>query len=165
MPGLGSEAIDFAAASELFAPARRLRRADLVTLRLATVHQRREVPTVGGVLLFGVNRGRHFPDVWIQAGGFAGADRSHIVDHVEIRTPLAQAVEDGVAFVDRHTLHGAEIGAVRRRDRPSIPPVAVREAVVNAVAHADYSQLGAPIRIAMFDDRLEVGARVSCPSG
>jgi len=32
----------------------------------------------------------------------------------------------------------------------------VREAVVNAVAHADYSQRGAPIRVSIFDDRLEV---------
>ncbi|MEJ7667891.1 MAG: ATP-binding protein [Casimicrobiaceae bacterium] len=32
----------------------------------------------------------------------------------------------------------------------------MREAVVNAVAHADYSQRGAPIRVSIFDDRLEV---------
>ena len=36
------------------------------------------------------------------------------------------------------------------------PPVAVREALVNAVAHTDYAQPGAPIRVALFDDRLEV---------
>ena len=32
----------------------------------------------------------------------------------------------------------------------------MREAVINAVVHADYAQRGAPIRVAMFDDRLEV---------
>jgi ATP-dependent DNA helicase RecG len=53
-------------------------------------------------------------------------------------------------------LHGAEIGAVRRTERWSLPPVAVREAVINAVVHTDYAQRGAPIRIAIFDDRLEV---------
>ena len=37
-----------------------------------------------------------------------------------------------------------------------MPPATVREAIVNAVAHADYSQQGAPIRVAIFDDRLEV---------
>ncbi len=45
MPGLDSEAIDFVAASESFAPVRKLTRADLETLRLGTVHQRRKVPT------------------------------------------------------------------------------------------------------------------------
>ncbi len=38
------------------------------TLRLVTVHQGRKVPTVGGMLLFGPDRERHFPDAWIQAG-------------------------------------------------------------------------------------------------
>lgn len=45
---------------------------------------------------------------------------------------------------------------MRRRERWSLPPAAVREAIINAVAHADYAQRGAPIRLALFDDRLEV---------
>ena len=69
---------------------------------------------------------------------------------------LIQAIEEAIAFVEKHSLHGAVIGRLRRRERWSLPPAAVREAVVNAVAHADYSQQGAPIRVAIFDDRLEV---------
>lgn len=37
-----------------------------------------------------------------------------------------------------------------------IPEVAIREAVINAVVHADYAQTGAPIRIAVFEDRIEI---------
>ena len=37
-----------------------------------------------------------------------------------------------------------------------MPPLAVRETIINAVVHADYSQRGAPIRVAVFDDRLEI---------
>ena len=48
------------------------------------------------------------------------------------------------------------IDRLRRSERWSLPPVAVREALVNAVAHTDYAQSGAPIRVALFDDRLEV---------
>src|SRR5256885_3973776 len=48
------------------------------------------------------------------------------------------------------------MGRVRREEHWSVPPVAVREAIINAVVHADYSQRGAPIRISIFDDRLEV---------
>lgn len=51
---------------------------------------------------------------------------------------------------------GAEFGRVTRRDLPTVPPVALREALVNAVVHTDYSQRGAPIRIAVFSDRVEV---------
>jgi ATP-dependent DNA helicase RecG len=156
MPGLDSEALDFRAASELFAPVRRLRRNDLQTLRLVTLHQGRTVPTIGGMLLIGENRERHFPDAWIQAGRFRGVDKSHIVDRTEIRTYLVQAVEEAITFVEKHAMRGADIGRIRRSERWSVPPVAVREAVVNAVVHADYAQRGAPIRLAIFDDRLEV---------
>ena len=58
--------------------------------------------------------------------------------------------------MEKHALHGAQIGAVRRKERWSLPPVVVREAVINAVAHTDYAQRGAPIRLSIFDDRLEV---------
>lgn len=156
MPGLDSEAIDFRAASECFAPVRALARRDLETLRLVTTHQGRKVPTVGGMILFGRERERHFPDAWIQAGRFAGADKSRILDHTEIHSTPVRSVEEAVAFVLKHVWHGAEIGAVRRKDRWSVPPEALREALVNAVVHADYAQRGAPIRLSIFDDRIEV---------
>lgn len=156
MPDLDSEVLDFRAASESFAPVRRIGRRDLEILRLVTDYHGRKVPTVGGVLLFGRDRERHFPDAWIQAGRFRGTDRSRILDRTEIRSHPVRAIEEAIAFVEKHGLHGAEIGAVRRREQWSLPPVAVREAVINAVAHADYAQHGAPLRIAIFDDRLEV---------
>ncbi len=156
LPGLDSEALDFRAASDSFAVFRRLARRDLETLRLLTDHQGRKVPTVGGMILFGGDRERHFPDAWIQAGRFAGTDKSRIVDRVEIRSLPVRAVEEAIAFVHKHALHGAEIGAVRRKERWNLPPVAVREAIINAVAHTDYAQRGAPLRLSIFDDRLEV---------
>jgi ATP-dependent DNA helicase RecG len=156
MPGLDSEALDFRVASESFAPFRTLARRDLETLRLLTDHQGRKVPTVGGMILFGEDRERHFPDAWIQAGRFQGTDKSRIVDRAEIRSLPVPAVEEAIAFVHKHALHGAEIGAVRRKEHWNFPPAAVREAIINAVAHADYSQRGAPLRLSIFDDRLEV---------
>jgi len=158
LPDLDSEALDFRVASEFFAPFRKLSRRDLVTLRLLTDHQGRKVPTVGGMVLFGKDpsRERCFPDLWIQAGRFKGKDRREILDQVQIRSLPVRAIEEAIAFVQKHSLHGAEIGSVRRRERWSLPPEAVREAVINAVVHADYSQRGAPLRLSLFADRLEV---------
>lgn len=156
MPGLDSEAIDFRAASESFALVRRLRPRDLETLGLMRAVGRRRVPTIGGVLLFGRSRADHFPDAWIQAGRFAGLDRSRIEDRAEFRSLPVQAIDEAISFAGKHAFRAAEIGTSRRRDRWSLPPVALREAIVNAVAHADYSQSGAPIRLSIFDDRLEV---------
>lgn len=156
MADLDSEALDFRAASESFKPTRTLRKRDLETLRLLTKHQGHTVPTVGGVLLFGRDRERHFPDAWIQAGRFDGLDKSRILDRAEFRGLPVSAIEAAIAFIEKHTLYGAEIGRVRRTDRWNLPPIAVREAMINAVAHADYAQRGAPIRISIFDDRLEI---------
>lgn len=156
MPDLDSEAIDFRVASESFATVRKLKRIDLETLRLVMTHQGKKVPTVGGVLLFGRDRTRHFPDAWIQAGRFDGKDKTHIADQLEIRAHPVSGIEAVIGFVQKHSQHGVQIGAVRRQERWSLPPVAVREAIINAVAHADYAQHGAPVRVSIFDDRLEV---------
>lgn len=156
MPELDSEALDFLAASESFAPARKIKRSDLETLRLLTHHQGRKVPTIGGMLLYGKDRERYFPDAWIQAGRFRGRDKTNIADSNEIRLYPVAAIEETIAFIQKHILHGAEIGAIRRREVWNLPPVAIREAIINAVVHTDYAQQGAPIRVSIFDDRLEV---------
>lgn len=165
LPELDSEAIDFRAASESFAAVRKLKRGDLATLRLVTKHQGRTVPTIGGMLLFGHNRLEHFPDAWIQIGRFAGTDKARILDHAELKSYPIAAIEEAIAFIHRHMQRSAEIGAVRRQDRWSLPPIAIREAVINAVAHADYAQCGAPIRIALYDDRLEIESPGLLPFG
>jgi len=156
LPEFNSEALDFRVASELFARVRKLSRGDLKTLRLVTPYQGRLVPTVAGMLLFGRDRLQAFPDAWIQAGRFGGVDRVRIEDHAEFQQCPIEAVERVIAFVQGHIRRGAEIGAVRREDRWQYPPEALREAVINAVVHADYSQSGAPIRVAIFDDRIEI---------
>jgi predicted HTH transcriptional regulator len=80
IPDLKSEAIDFRAASELFAPYRQLTAQAWSTLRVTTEHQGRQVPTIGGLLLFGKDRFARFPDAWIQAGRFAGINRARLLD-------------------------------------------------------------------------------------
>jgi predicted HTH transcriptional regulator len=162
---LDSEAIDFRAASELFAPKRKLKRGDLDTLRVMTKHQGRKVPTVGGLLLFGTERKERFPDAWIQAGRFDGVDKVRLIDTLDIHNSLPEAVEGAISFVQKHDLHGIEIRGARNTDTWTLPPAAVREAIVNAAVHADYSQKGAPIRVAFFDDRLEVESPGMLPFG
>lgn len=165
MPDLDSEAIDFRAASESFAPFRALARRDLVSLGILVKHQGRPVPTVGGMLLFGHERDRHFPDAWIQVGRFAGTSKAKILDHHELRGYPVPAIEETLTFIGERLRRGATIGAVLRQDRWELPPVAIREAVINAVVHADYSQQGAPIRVALYDDRLEIESPGLLPFG
>jgi len=156
VPELNSEAIDFAAASQCFAERRSLRRQDLEALGMVSRHQGRMVPTVGGLLLFGRERLARYPDAWIQVGRFAGTDRTELIDRADLTDYPVAALEQAVSFVERNTRLSMSIGRLRRRDAPAVPPAALREALVNAVVHADYAQRGAPIRVAVFEDRVEV---------
>lgn len=156
MPDLGPEAIDVEAIRQAFEDIRPVNRRDLETLRLTMRYQGRVIPTVGGVLLFGRDRLQHFPDAWVQAGRFIGTDRSTIIDTGEIRSPLPRAAEEALAFVQRNVGRETVISGARRVERWVFPLEAVREAIINAIVHADYAQRGAPIRISIFDDRLEV---------
>ena len=85
MPGLDSEALDFRAASESFAPFRTLARRDLETLRLVTDHQGRKVPTVGGMILFGGTASATSRTPGSRPAA-SRVDKSRIIDRAEIRS-------------------------------------------------------------------------------
>jgi predicted HTH transcriptional regulator len=165
IPELSSEAIDFRAASEVFAPIRKITKKDLMALHLVTRHQKRLAPTNGGVILFGLSRDSCFPDSWIQVGRFGGTTRSRILDTREIREYPAKAIDLAVEFVRKHAQLSYRIRGVRREERWSVPLPAVREAIINAVTHADYSQRGAPIRVLVFDDRIVLESPGLLPFG
>ena len=165
LPQLNSEAIDFRAASELLAPFREMRKKDLQSLHLVVRHQGRLVPTCGGVILFGSDRAELFPDAWIQVGRFSGTTRTHIEDMRELQDYPPRNIEAATEFVRKHALRSFRIEGVRRNEQWSIPLPAVREAIINAVTHADYSQVGAPIRVSVFDDRVEVESPGLLPFG
>lgn len=156
MPALGPDDLDLDAAQRLFGPERKLDTKALTTLKLLCREQGRLVPTQGAVLLFGKTRGQHFPDAWVQCGRFRGRDKVEIFDQAEIHEPLPDAVAAIELFLKKHAFKTARFGAMRREDVWSIPLTILREAIVNALVHCDYSQRGTPIRIAFFDDRIDI---------
>jgi predicted HTH transcriptional regulator len=165
MPDINPEALDFRVASGLFPGLREWNDSVAETLHLTTRHQGRSVSTVGGVLLFGAVRDRYFPDAWIQCGRFSGTDKSRILDQLDVREHLPLALGKAFDFVKKHASRAAEFGELRRKDAWSVPLEAVREALTNAIVHADYSQAGAPIRVAVYDDRIEIENPGLLPGG
>ena len=155
---LDSEAINFRVASELLPRRPKLNQAALQTLRVLARVERKLVPTVGGLLLFGKEpeREHEFPDAWIQCGRFDGPDKSVIIDRLESHGVLPRMLEAAFEFVRKHARHPARIDGLKREDLTSIPLRAVRELLINAVVHADYAQQGAPIRVSLFTDRIEI---------
>ncbi len=156
MPQLSIDDLDLPAAQALFGDARKLDEQTLITLKLLTRHQGRLVPTRGAVLLFGRQRTFHFADAWIQCGRFLGVEKVDIFDHIDIDSPLPKAVDEVMLFLKKHAYRGADLSEVRRKDVWSIPLGILREVVINAIVHADYSQRGAPIRVVFLDDRIEI---------
>ena len=156
LPELSVDALDIEVARGLFKDQRELSENELLTLKLLKQVQGRLVPTIGGMLLFGIEREERFSDAWIQCGRFTGTTKSVIFDHIEIHEHLPIAVERIIEFIKKHAMRGADFSQIRRRDVWSIPLTIVREAVINAIVHADYSQIGAPLRVAIYDDRVEI---------
>ena len=157
--------IDNAALAFEFAAVRTIRPEDLGVLGLSVEYQGRDVPTVGGLVLFGRDRAA-FPDATIRCARFAGTTRSTIADTIDLAgSSLPRMVRDALSFVDRNSARAIVINGPANVVVRPVPMIAVREALVNAVVHADYSQRGGPIRVAMFDDRLEIENPGLLPSG
>ena len=159
------EEVDFTAASQLFEPYRKLQQSDLVSLGLIAKKGKELVPTVAGVLLFGKSRLHFFADAWVQVGVFDGIDKEKILDSQKITSLFPQAVEEVLTFLKKNMRVGLKIEDARHQELWEIPKVALREAVINAIVHTDYSLRGAPIRVAIFDDRIEIENSALLPWG
>ena len=113
--------------------------------------------TVAGVLLCTREPGRWLPHAQIQAVSYAGerSDVNYQTDARNLVGPLDSQVVEALHFVKRNMKVSAT-KAVARAERPQFSERAVFEALVNAVAHRDYSAAGARVRLHLFRDRLEL---------
>ena len=112
--------------------------------------------TVAGVLLCAKTPQEFLPGAVITATPYRGRDRaSGQLDSQEIQGPLHDQIADAVKFVVRNMPVAAHKSPARE-NVPQYSPAAVFEAIVNAVAHRDYSMSSRRIRLAMFADRLEI---------
>jgi len=156
MPELTVNDLDLEAIRRTFKGIREIDEQALYTLKLLVEHQGKPVPSKGGILLFGRDRTFHFPDCWAQCGRFIGTEKIDIFDHIDIDTLLPKSVDEVMLFLKKHAYRSADLSEVRRRDVWSIPLGILREVIINALVHSDYSQRGAPIRVVFLDDRIEV---------
>ena len=120
--------------------------------------------TVAGVLLCTRNPEEWLPNAGIMATHYRGKDRaSGQIDAREIVGPLNRQIADAMVFVTRN-MRVAARKEPARVDMPQYSDRALFEALVNAVAHRDYSMRGSRIRLSMFEDRLEIQSPGSLPN-
>ena len=132
--------------------------AKLISLGILTKKGRRTVATNGGVILFGLPEIReiYFPYAEVRCARFKGTSRSEFVDRLNIEGSVLAAIDEVPKFIRRNTKMAGKFGDMRRRDIPEYPIEGIREALTNAIAHANYEVTGSRIFVAIYDNRLEI---------
>ena len=126
-------------------------------------------PTIAGVLMASSDPRQWLPNAFIQAVAYRGTgvlpqgDAAYQLDAQDITGPLDAQVLAACHFV-RKNMQVYASKDEGRHDLPQYDMTAVFEALVNAVAHRDYSIHGAKIRLRLFADRLELYSPGAIPN-
>ena len=126
-------------------------------------------PTVTGILMATREPRQWLPNAFIQAVAYRGTtlfshdDTNYQTDAADISGPLNDQIVTACAFVKK-TMKVPARKDLGRTDLPQYDMPAVFEAMVNAVAHRDYSIYGSKIRLRMFADRLEIYSPGTIPN-
>ena len=124
------------------------------------------VPTLAGILSFSIYPQAYFPQLCITAVsipgtqiGETGTDHERFIDNQRITGSIPDMIDSAVDFVRRNSRNRTIIDHDgKRRDKTEYPITAVREAILNALVHRDYSihTQNIPIRMEMYRDRMQI---------
>lgn len=124
------------------------------------------IPTLAGLMTFSKYPQTYFPQLCITAVslpgtemGTTGTDGERFIDNKRITGAIPDMLEEAVEFVRKNSRTKTIIDDNgRRADKNEYPIKAVREAILNALVHRDYSihTENVPIRIEMYRDRMEI---------
>jgi len=119
------------------------------------------------VVLFGRKLMPEYPQCALRLARFKGTDKTEFLDNRQIHGHAFQILDEAMHFILRNIPIAGRIepGKLERQDTPLYPPLALREALVNALCHRDYTLAGGAISVAIFDDRLEVVSTGLLPAG
>ncbi len=118
-------------------------------------------PNMAALLLFGKNPSHWHPRCGIDFVKYEGTERQHgaalnVVKRIRFEAPLVTLIDETVGRIKEHIRERTVLHDLFFRERLEYPTFAWQEALVNAVAHRDYSITGACIEVWMFDDRVEI---------
>ena len=117
------------------------------------------------VLFFGKEPVRFIRQAIVTCVLFAGTDKSDILDRKDLDGNLAENVRQAMAFLKRHLSLRYEIKTLVREEILELPEQALREALLNAVSHRDYSISGAVVMVEIYRDRVEIVSPGGLPAG
>ena len=132
----------------------KLKNLKLIQQEQGTLH-----PTQGLMILLG----KH-PHVVVKCARFRGIDMSVFLDRKEYSGELLSQLEQAEAFIKNHIHLRGEIKGLQRTDTYELPEEALREALVNALVHRDYSNPGRDIKVGVYDDIVNIVSPGGLPS-
>jgi len=110
-----------------------------------------------GILFFGKNISRFIRQNFITCVLYKGKERVNIIDRKDFNEDLINNYENSLRFLKQHLrLEYIIKGGGPRQEILEIPEEALKEALLNSLAHRDYFDSGAGIFVEMFDDRIEI---------
>lgn len=119
-----------------------------------------------GILFFSKNLDYIYPHAAVTCALFQGTDKFTVLDRRDFNEDLISNIDGAMNFLKRYIAVRYEmIGEARRREVPEVPYDALREAIINAVAHRDYFERGANVMVEVYDDRIEIGNPGGLPKG
>jgi ATP-dependent DNA helicase RecG len=121
--------------------------------------------TLLGGLLFGQNKENYLPATGIQVVAYQGLDKADpVISNRYFGKPLIQDLPLLMDYLDIHNPASFDRPVAARQEKRRFPVPALREAVVNAICHRDYTIKGSPILIEFFTDRLVVTSPGGLPN-
>jgi len=162
----GIDEIDLTSFTKLFneQTSRRLNKKAFEKLGLLIAEGGKKIPTIAAILLSESEvKTKDFHYAKIECERFKGTTTSETLDSQSIDEPICLQPEIAINFIKRNIKKGSEIKGTYRKERWEYPIDAIREVIINAVIHRDYSQLGRDIKVAIFDDMLEITSPGTLP--
>lgn len=152
--------LDFSSLSERFAKVNKsLDIPVMKNFKLVLEENGKLYPSNGLLVLLG-----KFENVRIKCGRFKGTTMDVFLDRKEYDGDLFTQLEDAEKFIKNHIKLSSEIKRLQREDQYELPVEAIREGLINAVVHRDYSIDGRDIKIGIYDDMVNIVSPGSFPS-
>lgn len=108
-------------------------------------------PTNGLLILLG-----QLPHVRIKCSRFKGLNMDIFLDRKEYEGDLFAQLEQAENFIKNYISLKSEIKGLQRVDQYEVPDEAIRESIINAVVHRDYTNPGRDIKIGIYDDIINI---------
>jgi predicted HTH transcriptional regulator len=112
-------------------------------------------PSVLSIILFGKAELSEYDYFNIRISKFNGTDYNDIVGSKEFTIPLFPKIDEIITFLKSYIKRTSVLNGARRIEKTILPDFAIREVVINAIVHKDYS-IKSSIKINVFDDKIEV---------